>query len=342
MSNKLTFLEIIQAALLEPEIGESTNLTQATLATLPKTTKAKVKKKPTGWKLAVVLPDAQIGFRRYEDGTLDPFHDVHAIDIAMQVLAMAEEEHGVDMVINLGDTIDLPMFGKYAQENSFYNTINETLTAGHSFLASQRALAPHSRVIFIEGNHDCRINKYMNFQAMAASRMKQVGSEDAVNSLQHLLRFEDLRVEMIDGYPADKFYINDRLIARHGTKANSNGATATRYLNANHLESVIYGHSHRQELMYKTHDTRKGMVQNVAYSPGSLCRVDGAVPSVAGGIKADERPVEQYENWQQGVGLLWYKEAGDFSGANDFTIENIHIMDGWAVYAGNEFRSTIK
>ena len=94
--------------------------------------------------------------------------------------------------------------------------------------------------------------------------------------------------------------------------------------------------------MYKTHDTKNGQVQNLAYSPGSLCRIDGAVPSVAGGVRANERPVEQYENWQQGIGLIWYKETGDFKGANDFTVENIHIMDGWAMYAGNEFRSTIK
>jgi hypothetical protein len=48
------------------------------------------------------------------------------------------------------------------------------------------------------------------------------------------------------------------------------------------------------------------------------------------------QPVKQYENWQQGIGVVWYKDNGDF------TIENIHIMDGWGVYAGNEFRSSIK
>jgi len=337
-----SILDILAKALIEPSYGTSTVLSPVVPATLPKTTKAKARKKKTDWKLGVLLPDAQIGFRRYEDGELDPFHDVRAIDVAMQLLATLDEEYGVDLVVNLGDTIDLPMFGKYAQENAFYNTINQSMDACHTFLATQRALAPHSRVIFIEGNHDCRVTKYMNIQAMAASKMKQVGADFPVTSLQHLLCMDDLGVEMIDGYPADKFYINDRLVARHGTKANSNGSTANRYLNANHMESTIYGHSHRQELMYKTHDTRHGMVQNVAYSPGSLCRIDGAVPSVMGGIKADERPVEQYENWQQGIGLVWYKEAGDHKGANDFTIENIHIMDGWAVYAGTEFRALIK
>lgn len=334
-------LDILAEALVAPQVDTNT-IIPAKSAIMPKLNKAKVKKKKTDWKLGVLLPDAQIGFRRYEDGTLDPFHDVHAISIAMQVMEVLEAQYGIDLVVNLGDTLDLPMFGKYAQENAFYNTINESLKACHDFLATQRAIASNAEIVFIEGNHDCRINKYMNFQAMAASRMRQVNSPNLVMSLSHLLNFDELDITMVDGYPADKFYINDRLVARHGTKANSNGSTANKYLNANHLESVIYGHSHRQELMYKTHDSYRGMVQNLAYSPGSLCRIDGAVPSVMGGVRADEAPVSQYENWQQGIGLVWYKESGDFEGANSFTIENIHIMDGWAVYAGTEFRSLIK
>ena len=162
-------LDILSQALTEPVIETSTDLRAVTSANLPKPSKAKAKKKKSEWKLGVLLPDAQIGFRRYEDGTLDPFHDAHAIDIAMQVLATMEAEYGVDLVINLGDTLDLPMFGKYAQENAFYNTINESLKSCHDFLAVQRALAPSSRVIYIEGNHDCRASRYMNFQAMAAS-----------------------------------------------------------------------------------------------------------------------------------------------------------------------------
>jgi hypothetical protein len=89
------------------------------------------------------------------------------------------------------------------------------------------------------------------------------------------------------------------------------------------------------ELLYKTHDTSTGPVQNGAYSPGCLCRIDGAVPSYKGGTMTNLHPVKQYENWQQGIGIIWYKDNGDF------TIENVHIMDGWGVYSGNEFRSSL-
>jgi hypothetical protein len=78
MSKGLNLLDILADALLEPEVDTSTVLIQANTAKLPTPEKAKVKKGKSDWKLAIALPDTQIGFRKYEDGTLDPFHDVHA------------------------------------------------------------------------------------------------------------------------------------------------------------------------------------------------------------------------------------------------------------------------
>lgn len=333
-----TILDILSDSLTNPWPTQQANLFQAAPAKLPKTNKAKEKKKKSNeWKLAVALPDTQIGFRRYgEDLEKDPFHDVHAINVAMQVIASLEEEFGVDKVINLGDTIDFPMFGKYAQEPTFENTANYSIQAAHDYLAVQRALAPNSEIVFIEGNHDCRPTKYINAMASQAQVICAAGSDVPVFSIPNLLNVQSLgNVTVVTGYPADKYYINPRLVARHGTAAASNGSTALKHVNANHHESTIYGHSHRMELLYKTHDTSGGAVQNGAYSPGCLCRIDGAVPSYKGGTMLNLHPVKQYENWQQGIGIVWYKDSGEF------TIENVHIMDGWAVWAGNEFKSTL-
>lgn len=333
----LNLLDLISDALENPRIDDSLVLKAATSATLPKLTKTKSKKSKTDWKLAVALPDTQIGYRRYEDNSLDPFHDVHAINVAMQIVSAMEQEYGIDKIINLGDTIDLPMFGKYAQEVTFENTVNESFQAAHNYIAAQRALAPTAEIVFIEGNHDCRANKYVGLQARSMANVKQVGSDLPIISIPHLLNLNSIgNVTYVSGYPADKYYLNPRLVARHGTAAASNGSTALKHVNSNHHESVIYGHSHRMELLYKTHDTSGGAVQNGAYSPGCLCRIDGAVPSYKGGVMTNLHPVKQYENWQQGIGIIWYKENGDF------TIENVHIMDGWGVYSGNEFRSSIK
>lgn len=91
------------------------------------------------YKLVVFVPDPQIGYRKYEDGTLDPFHDEAAIDVHFQILAYLEAQYGVDEIIHLGDYLDLPTMGKYAQEEMFAHTVQPALDYGHALLATQRA-----------------------------------------------------------------------------------------------------------------------------------------------------------------------------------------------------------
>jgi hypothetical protein len=61
--------------------------------------------------------------------------------------------------------------------------------------------------------------------------------------------------------------------------------------------------------------------------------VDGAVPSVNSGVGSDGRPGLHFENWQQGVGIVFYNEE-----TGRFSIEAVHIIEGHAVYQGQEFQ----
>ena len=113
------------------------------------------------WKVAVALPDPQIGYRKYEDGTLDPFHDEAAMDIALQIVGL-DHGHPLAQVVNLGDFLDLPMYGTYEQEQNFAHTAQLAINRGHRFLAEQRAEAGDgARIILLEGNHDKRLNRFI-------------------------------------------------------------------------------------------------------------------------------------------------------------------------------------
>lgn len=309
-----------------------TDLSRVTSALLPPSDNKQ--KRGKEWKCAFIIPDPQIGLMEYEDGSQTHFHDIDAITVMFQIMNHIESIHGIDLVVNVGDTIDLPQFGTYAQAAAYANTANKSFKITHDFLAMQRAVSPLAQIVMLEGNHECRLQKYINRLSPSISQVRRVGDEKyPVNSLPYLLALDTIDIEYISGYPASKFYINPNLIAVHGTKARSNGSTAYQYINANPMQTVIFGHSHRFEMAYKTHDTQYGPVQNGAFSPGCLSRVDGAVPSVNGGLNLDEKPVTHWENWQQGCGVVWYKDSGEF------TIEPIHIMKGWAVYSGVEFRA---
>ena len=289
-----------------------------------------------GWKLAALLPDTQIGYRVYEDGSVIEFHDEKAIEIAMQIVAYANEQFGVDTIVNLGDTIDLPAQSRHHQEIAFQNSTNLALQRAYEYLAQQRATVPDAQIVFLEGNHDCRINKYLSENAPAVVTMRRAGEtpdEWPVNSLPHLLRMDELDITFASGYPAGEFWLNENLRCIHGDRVNSSGSTAMKYINSNHHVSVVYGHIHRIEMLYHTNHTSTGPARNAAFSPGCLCRVDGSVPSVKGGVTPNEKPVKYWENWQQGIGFAWYKDTGEF------TLLSVPIIDDWAVFMGREFRA---
>jgi hypothetical protein len=294
-------------------------------------------KENTKMRCAFILPDPQIGYRRYEDGTLDPFHDEMAIDVALQIMAYVQENYGIDVVINLGDFLDLPEHSKYIQEAAFANTTQAAINYGHSFLAKQRAIAPDARLILLEGNHDDRLSLYATRNARASYGLKRATDIDGdpVLSVQNLLCLKELGVEFYDKYPSQESYIwlGKYLRAMHGNKVRSNGSTAAAYTNdAPHL-STIFGHIHRIEMQYKTTFDAEGPIRSVAFSPGCLCRVDGAVPSVNSGVGSDGRPGLHFENWQQGIGIVWYNEE-----TGRFSIEAVHIIEGTALYQGLEFQ----
>ena len=291
------------------------------------------------WKVAVALPDPQIGYRKYEDGTLDPFHDESAMDVALQIVGL-DHGHGLAQIINLGDFLDLPMYGTYEQETNFAHTAQLAINRGHRFLAEQRANGGgDTRIILLEGNHDKRLSRFINTNAAAAYGVKVANMPDAwpVLSLQNLLRCDELGVEFIDGYPAAAHWINKRLRAMHGDRANASGSTAAQYANSNPNISTLFGHTHRMEQQSKTVFDRDQAIKSVSFSPGCLCRVDGAVPSVKGGVDVKGQALQYFENWQQGVSVIFFKDGDDDS----FHFDQVHIHKGKTMYRGQEFHATV-
>jgi len=280
----------------------------------------KAKKNLGGRKTAVILPDPQIGYRRdIETGNLDPFHDEAAIELAMQVI----RELNPDVVVNLGDLLDLPEWGKYEQEATFAMTTQATLDRAHEFLAEQRANAPHAEIVVLEGNHDRRLTKAILRNAIAAFGLKRAKTPEGwpVLSVPFLLRLDELDVRYEVGYPANSYYINDRVKCIHGLKVRSGGSTA-KAVSQDERVSTIFGHIHRAETHYKTVDVRGEARINFAHSPGCLCRIDGAVPSFKGSTDLMGRPIVSHENWQQGISVVTFVD-----GDGDFSLEHIFIHD---------------
>jgi len=281
----------------------------------------KVAPKKSKHTVHVALPDPQIGYRSL-DGRLDPFHDESAMDIALQITDWLEENDRVDTVI-------------FEQEAAFASTTQAAFDRGHLFLQQQRlAAGPKAKIVLVEGNHDRRMEKFIVANALSPYGLRRANTDEIpVMSIPYLLRLNEIGVEYIDAYPAGAYWITENLRAIHGTKARSNGSTAAAYTNADPHISTIFGHSHRLEIQSRTVFNGSGAIRSVAISPGCLCRVDGAVPSVNGSTHIDGSPAKYFENWQQGIAVVTLQDDGQF-----FT-ELVQIKDGIAWFRGKQFKA---
>lgn len=292
----------------------------------------KVKPKKSDFNTCVVLPDMQIGYYRSENG-LEPTHDEHALDIALAIT----EQVNPDMVVMVGDNLDMPEFGKYRLSSAYSLTTQASIDRATTLCAQVRAAAPNATIYWIAGNHEERLINYVLDNAKAAFGLRRGNTPESwpVLSVPYLCRFDDYRIEYVAGYPAGQVWVNQRLRVTHGDKVRSNGSTAHAYLNTQKT-SVIYGHIHRREWAERSREDWDGAKTIMAASPGTLARTDGVVPSTKGGIDLDGRPMTIVEDWQQGLAVVHFEE-----GDGEFWYEQVAIHNNRAYYQGKVYESCL-
>lgn len=289
-----------------------------------------VKSKPksaNGSRVTVILPDPQIGYRRV-DGELIPTHDVDAMSVGVTVAKAA----GADRIVNLGDTIDLPEWSsKFIVTPEFVETTQPALDEGHRFLARQRSICENVDVL--EGNHDDRLAISTTANARAALRLRQACTTPEtwpVLSMQSLLRLDDLGVTYHDGYPANKTKLTvgtDELTPLYAVHGDLLDVVKVAKVSR---QSYVQGHIHRRAMHCETYEVDGRPITVMAFSPGCLCRVDGAVPSTKS-AKTRQRPLVRWENWQQGMAVITEHDDGDWAA------EIVPIHRGRAMWRGKTY-----
>jgi predicted phosphodiesterase len=233
----------------------------------------------------------------------------------------------------------LPEFGKYRLTPAFQQTTQATVDRATLLCAQLRAAAPDARIVWLAGNHEERLPNYLLDNARAAFGLRQGNTPESwpVLSVPFLCRMDETDVSYLPGYPASHVWITERLKVIHGDLARTQQSTATAYLNREKT-SVVFGHTHRREYAARTRDDHDGPREVMAASPGTLARVDGAVPSTKQGTDLDGRPLVRHEDWQSGAAVIPYNpETGDFV----YEQVAIHHKGGgaWGMWRGRVFES---
>jgi len=281
-----------------------------------------IKKAPTGPSgpegVVLVIPDSQNGYRRTEDGHLDPMHDRRAWDLSVQ---MAEHLRP-DTIVLLGDMLDLAPWGSYAKPREVRYTTQPSLVELHWWLGQLRLAAPGAHIIYIEGNHEFRIQRSILESLSEAEGVRPAddpGGYDAI-SVPRLLALDSLDIEYVGPY-GEGFWLWDAVHFHHGTLARKGGGATVAAMLKEATHSTVVGHIHRLEMACKTIHGPTGQRVVTCMSPGTLCRTDGAVPAATPRV-----------DWQQGLAVL--TKRGDRIYTN---VMQIH--DGTLAWSGQHFEA---
>jgi hypothetical protein len=245
--------------------------------------------------VTLVIPDSQNGYRwQDKHRRLEPLHDRRAWDIAIQVAELIKPAR----IVLLGDMVDFAEGSKrWPVTPDLRATTQPTIEELHWWLARLRLAAPGAEIVYLEGNHEDRIDRALVGSMSELSDLSPAGEDAALVTWRRLLALDSLGIHYRGPY-GERVALAADCEAHHGdTVAAGGGATVARMLKGAHVSQIV-GHIHRREYAARTIYGPHGRRTIFAASPGTLCRVDGVVPAV-----------KKRVDWQQGLAVLTYDGA---------------------------------
>jgi hypothetical protein len=210
-----------------------------------------------------------------------------------------------DRVYILGDTVDFYQLSKFDKDPARLFTLQEDIDAGKKILAQISNACPNASKLFIPGNHEFRLQRYLWTRAAELAGLREL-------QLPKLLGLQEM------GYEYLKFGRTTYrgMAIKHGDLVRKDaGYTAKGELENTGLSGVSV-HTHRLAVHAKTNEAGSFLWMEA----GCLCLLN---PSYMMG---------KVPNWQQGFGIGFFKE-----GSKRFHMDRVPIINHKAMHGGYEF-----
>jgi metallophosphoesterase superfamily enzyme len=225
-----------------------------------------------------------------------PFEDSYAIQICKAYL----KDYKPDMIVMNGDMVDFYSVSKYEKDPERKLDLQQEIDYSVEKLEEWVYEFPDTEFVYLEGNHEQRLKRFLKSNASALLSMRTLDIEKNLN----------LKSIGIQWVGSETEYQIGNLLFTHGHKARRHAGTTAR----GHFEdfgcSVIVGHIHRLAVGYK----RNKNGNHVMIENGTLCDLD----------------VEycKFPDWQHGFCTI------DFDG-DDFAV-NTCAIDDYKLIVGNK------
>lgn len=232
----------------------------------------------------------------------------------------------------LGDLLDEETVSRHRAQPQRDEDMNSGVQAGYDVLRAYVEASPDTEWILVPGNHDWRLHYFLIEQARAlygltrAHRPEDEKPEDPVLSLVHLLRLDELGIELIDpgdDYKFGQYKVSPFLAARHGWIARK-GSGASAVSTLDHLRySVVIGHCHRQAIVFHSQEDIDGEPQTLV-----ACEA-GTMAVTKGGLGYSVAP-----NWQRGFATASIWPDGRFK------LDLAQWVDGSLIWSDQRYDQT--
>lgn len=239
--------------------------------------------------LSLIIPD-----------THRPFHNVKAYNLMLKV---AKDLKPQEIVI-LGDYADFYSVSSHSKDPSVFGMLADEISDVLDGLQELSDLFPRAKKVFIQGNHEYRLERYLVDNAPALF---------GITDTRNLLNLDKMPNWTYVSYGPNQAYkvLGSYLTARHEPLASNARLTA-----AKALCSLVYGHIHRIE---QSHIVGLSGTNHVCFSVGWLG--DKRKDKIFGYVK-------NHHQWQLGFGLVYASKKTGY-----FYHQEVHILDHGKTYS---------
>lgn len=287
-------------------LAETTHMTNAEIAKELNCSERSVRRHAGEWKSRVMnrrSPHALQGGERKAFLMYDPhipYHDTRAFTIAKDY---AVEWQPDDVIIG-GDFADFKHVSFWKDAPNRMNFSDEILLVKRA-LIDLRASFPIQRIVYLEGNHEARLARYLYTKAPELYGLPEL-------TIPTLLKLDDLDIEYISNISllthGQKPFCLGKLSVLHGheVKVSWDGVNIARTMYLKTHANIIFGHNHQsQQFIFKKLNGKHESSTMV----GALCQLS--------------EPYQSVNNWVHGFCTVRYNPV---TGA--FKIRNKLILDG--------------
>jgi len=243
--------------------------------------------------------------------THEPFADADAVSIVHSVISDLQP----DIVIHMGDLVDCYTISRFDKDPAIrLHGLQDEIDIARAHLQTLRVVAPASRIVLLEGNHEDRLRRVVyamqgSERALASLRVFQTYMAWPV-----LLGLPDLGIEFVPMGEQSRTLLLPKFLTVHGNRVSTRSGYTARAEHDRYGISGASGHTHRKA----THYHRDHNGNHVWLETGCTCilRMDYVVDP----------------DWQQGCHVVHFNTR---TGA--FSIEDVYVHQGNANWRGREY-----